>query len=684
MEEREPRNKIVLEDGSTIAVIGGGPAGAFFAIHFLRRARELRRKTRVVILERRLAPCRAASSAPGVELNRCGYSAGGISPLLNDALRKLNLRLPPEVVEGHIHSITVQGYWKNIELVVPEDREIVSVSRGGLFVPRQNRSSSFDAFLLDCAVKEGAELVSGAAYDAYYAECRKPVVCYRCAGAEHRLEADFVVFAGGVNSGNTSSPAEGSLAQLFRRLNPAYALPRLRQSLIFELATMPETPIDLEGELHFVEYGSKALRLEMCSLLPKRGAITVVLVGPSVDASTGAAENQALIRHFLELPHISALLARTKFRLGCLCNPRLVIGAANHPFAERTAAVGDMVASRLYKDGLRSAHETACVLAEALLTRSVDEQSLHEAYAPLIRRFRRDNRFAALVFYMHRVVFGSSVLSRILYQAVITERKDTLASQRRLESILWKIASGDDEYPAIFRMMMTPATLWRIFTGGALVTLRNYLTELFFGLKWEGFGRFTTGVAKEQFEIKRAAFARMLAETGVAVPSRPEFERMYTIRIRASQDRVWNQLGRFGEADRGYCLPRWVEIQRISGTPNEPGCVIRYRLKGSRLAFSLELERIAGSHLAVYRVRDGFARGGVLLFEIEPTAKQSCNLSIYVAFALERGRTWVTRPLWWAFRALFPSFAHDVIWNQSLCQLKQLAEEQKKSFPPDD
>ena len=376
-----------------------------------------------------------------------------------------------------------------------------------------------------------------------------------------------------------------ALVRVFRRLNPDYAPPRLRKSLIFELETTPDVPTDLDGELHFVEYGSKSLRLEMCSLLPKRGSITVVLVGPSIDASTGAAENLEIIRRFLALPHISALLARTQFQLACTCNPRLVIGSAAHPFAERAAAVGDMAASRLYKDGIRAAHETARALAEALLTRGVDAQSLQAAYTPLLRQFRRDNRFAALVFYMHRLVFGSSVLSRILYQAMITERKDTPAPQRRLEKILWKIASGDDEYEAIFRMMMGPGTLWRIFTGGALITLRNYLTELFFGLNWEGFGRFTTGVAKEQFESRRAAFARMLAEAGVAAPARVEFERMYTIRIRAPQARIWDQLGRFGEADRGYCRPRWFEIQRISGKPNQPGCVIRYRLRGSRHRF---------------------------------------------------------------------------------------------------
>jgi len=114
------------------------------------------------------------------------------------------------------------------------------------------------------------------------------------------------VFAGGVNPCKANCGAELPLAQVFQRLNPDYVLPRLRKSLIFELATAPEAPNDLEGELHFVEYGSKALRLEMCSLLPKRGSITVVLVEPSIEASTGAQENLEIIRRFLELPHENA------------------------------------------------------------------------------------------------------------------------------------------------------------------------------------------------------------------------------------------------------------------------------------------------------------------------------------------------------------------------------------------
>lgn len=664
-----------LEDQATVVVIGGGPAGSLFSLHLLRRSCQLHRHVKVMVIERRRQNLSQNGGCSTAGLQGCNCCAGGISPRLNDVLHGLNLRLPEEVIQNRIHSITVQGYWKNIELQVPDGREMVSVFRGMQPASRPDRQHNFDAVLLERALAEGAALISGEVVDVEYREGGRPVVRICAEGAEKKLEADFVVFAAGVNEAADSLGSRPSLARVFRRLVPDYRPPRLRPALIFELESPRGVAPNLEGHLHFVEYGSATLKLEMCSLLPKRGYITVVLVGPSIDALPGLAGNQRIIHEFLELPHIRhLLLPGTQLRTACVCNPRLVVGSARQPFGDRVAAIGDMATARLYKDGILSAHYTASALAETLLDRGVDRRSLEEGYAPTIRNFRRDNRFAALVFFLHRVVFSSSVLSRILYQAVITERKTSVAEHRRLEQILWKIASGDDRYEATFLAMIHPATLWSILSGGLAITLRNYLTECFFHLKWEGFGRFTTGVAKEQFETKRAVFRRELAECDVEVPEPLEFERMYTIRIRATCADVLRQLGRFGEADRGYFLPRWVRIRRIQGQANEVGCVIRYEVFADRFSFDVQLERIAEGHLLIYRVQDGFARGGVMFFEVEPAGEQFCNLSIYVAFRFQRGQTAITQLWWWFFQRLFPAFVHDVLWNHSLCQFKTIAE----------
>jgi hypothetical protein len=218
-----------------------------------------------------------------------------------------------------------------------------------------------------------------------------------------------------------------------------------------------------------------------------------------------------------------------------------------------------------------------------------------------------------------------------------------------------------------------------ITIGGAGVTLRNFLAELLFGLRWLRLGRFTTGVALERLETKRAAFAHRLVEYNLPVPGTFEFERMYTIRIRAPHARVFEQLGRFGESDRGYLHPRWVGIRRIAGMPNQRGCTVEYTIGTRPFCFRLCLEHVVSERLIVYRVQNGFARGGVLIFELEPPRPDTCDLSIYVAFHFRRGQRWFTRPGWWLGRHLFPAFVHDVIWNHSLCQLKDLVEEQHQA-----
>jgi hypothetical protein len=65
----------------------------------------------------------------------------------------------------------------------------------------------------------------------------------------------------------------------------------------------------------------------------------------------------------------------------------------------------------------------------------------------------------------------------------------------------------------------------------------------------------------------------------------------------------------------------------------------------------------------------------VLIFEIERRSPDTCDLSIYVAFNFRRDRRRWARPLWWLVRRGFPAFIHDVIWNHSLCRLKDLVEE---------
>jgi hypothetical protein len=92
------------------------------------------------------------------------------------------------------------------------------------------------------------------------------------------------------------------------------------------------------------------------------------------------------------------------------------------------------------------------------------------------------------------------------------------------------------------------------------------------------------------------------------------------------------------------------------------------------MTFNLKLENSAKDRHLIYKVMDGFARGGVMVFEIEALDRGQCGLSIYVTFDFPTGSGPLSRLALNVFRLLFPAFAHDVVWNHSLCELKDCVE----------
>jgi flavin-dependent dehydrogenase len=668
--------RIPLENRSKILVIGGGPAGAFFARELLSRARTAGRQIEVSIVEQKKTPRFYQTSCPSVYREGCNFCAGGISPRMSDVLQASGLEVPKEVVTGEIEKVIVQGDWKHIELKVPPGRHMFSVHRGSRPAGRTHRFENFDAYLLGCAVTEGAHLLSGEVHEVAYSTDGRPIVYAKSTGEDHaadlQLEADFVVFAGGVNPTAGVAADKHPLVRILGRLVTGFRSPLVRQALIFELRPRQGTLSDLFGEAYFVQYGSADLEIETASFISKKEFITVSLLGPCVDKAHPS-EYLSIIKRLLELPHIRRLLPRNlELGMVCVCSPNMTVGTATHPFGHRIAVIGDLVVARLYKDGILSAYQTAHALVECLLIQGLDQESLKKHYWPAVRKFTTDNRFGRFVFWTNRVAFSHPILSRILYQSVLTERKGKSGSQRRLENLLWRIAAGDDTYQRIFFSMMHPANLWAILAGGILVTGRNYLTEVLFGLKWTDFGRYPTGVYLEELEEKRQEVKREL-KLG-ELHGQMDFERMYSIQIKAEKAQILWQLERFGAEDMEYFRPRWVRIRRSHGQPNALGTTIRYETSFHFADFTLRLENFLRGEYLLYRVQNGFANGGVSIFDIKPQREGIYILSIYVAFNMPRGVGLLKRIYWTGFRLLFPGYLHDVLWNHSLCKIKDIAE----------
>ena len=672
---RHHQESVRLEDGATVGVVGGGPSGAFFAIRLLQRARRLGRELNVRIIEKKrelrfYEPWCATRSREG-----CNYCAGGISPRMTDALEEMGVLLPAEILRGRAASLTVHSEWKNVELRIPEGRTMFSVFRGSRPRDRPGRHVNFDSVILQKAVEEGAEVTTGNVSSVRYSANGKPVLCYRTgrqgAGGTENVVVDLAVFATGVNEVPRGDWPDLPVVQTLRELLPGFQPPKVRKALICELALDEESLASMKGEVHFVAYGSRDLQIEMSSLIPKERCLTVVLLGRSVDKARPG-DHLPLVDAFLNLPHIRRLLrGRTHPLPMCVCNPNMSVGAARRPLGHRVAVVGDMAVARLYKDGILSAYQTSDALASCALEFGLDQRSLRLGYWPAVRRIRDDNRFGRVVFLLSRATFNNPVLARVLYQAVSAERRTRPGPRRRLAGILWRIASGDDSYAHILASMLHPASVSPIAVGFFL-TVRNYVTEQLFGLTWEGQERHATGMHKEDFEAKRQEINELAGAEQLATGS--DFESMYSIRIKAGRGEIFDQLWRFGGEDMQYFRPRLIRVHRTKGTGRDTGTRIQYDLPFRRLRFSIVLEKVIPGTYLVYRVRDGFARNGILVFAVEGT-KQGCFLlSIYVAFNFPRGKDLLDRCRCRLFRAAFPGFVHDVLWTHSLCKLKMLAE----------
>jgi hypothetical protein len=275
------------------------------------------------------------------------------------------------------------------------------------------------------------------------------------------------------------------------------------------------------------------------------------------------------------------------------------------------------------------------------------------------------------------VAFTRPVLSRITYQAFAIECKVRDERSRPLSVVLWKIASGTADYREVLWEMCGYGVL-RSVLAGAAVTLRNVAFEALLGLKWGEYGRYPTVVLKE----KREALKEVLSSSlGMELGESPDFERMYAIKIRGSEEEIMQELAKFGHPSARFLKLRLVEVRQIQGAPNQVGSVIRYRIPLLGLGAELRLTKRVGFETLLYQLEERLADHGKLIFNVAPTKDGNSRLSIYAAFDYKRGKGFASRVLWGGVRALFPEFVHDVAWNHALCTIKEEVE-RKRDYTP--
>ena len=436
----------------------------------------------------------------------------------------------------------------------------------------------------------------------------------------------------------------------------------------------------MSGELYLIVAGMKKERFDHIAMVPKNEHLTIAFSGESIDTAATPAEIRRIVRNFLSVPHVRNILPGINPETApivCECLPRMAVRPAREPFMDGIGMAGDILGARLYRDGLFSAYIGAKVLAQTVITRGTDKKSLADGCGGFLKWLEKDNRYGSLVFGFFQSALKFPLLSRVLYQTFATEMKFESMDKWPLGGVLREIGSGSRDYRDVFRDLVRFRVLFSIIRG-TCKTARNILTEIFFGINWEGVERYPTVILKE----KRDYFKKSIsASLGIELDDCPEMERMYAVKIRASSDLIFEELGKFGNADSKFLKLRFVHVERISGAPNTVGALVRYDPKMLPVSMDIRLAGCVPGKALLYEPDELFAANGKLVFDISPTKDGNNRLTIYTAFDFKKGRSLFGRFFRSLFKLLFPEYAHDVVWNHAICRIKSDAEKAAQGEP---
>lgn len=432
---KSPERTCVLQDGSRVGIVGGGPAGSLSGYFLLDIAQRVGLNLDVTIHEWR----DFSRAGPG-GCNMCG---GIVSESLVESLAAEGINLPPTVVRRAIDSYVMHMDVGTVRFDTPlQEMRIAAAHRGA--GPRGSQGSeweSFDDFLLTLAKQKGARVVQGRV-DGVSWENGRPVVRTRDDAAR---SYDLLVAAVGVNS---------RALELFREVAPAYRPPLTRKTYICEFHWGREAVEECLGSSMHV-FLLNIPRLEFAAIIPKGDYATLCMLGRDIDT--------ALAEAFLDAPEVRACLPSSPgaAKSVCRCFPRISVRGATRPFADRVVFVGDCGATRLYKDGIGAAYRTAKAAAVTAVFEGVSGAAFRAHYGPVCRAIEVDNRIGELVFAITRQIQRVRLARRGLLH-MVTNEQDKDGPRRRMSRILWDTFTGSASYRDVFVQGFHPGFLTRL------------------------------------------------------------------------------------------------------------------------------------------------------------------------------------------------------------------------------
>ena len=402
---------MLINDGDTVCVVGGGPGGSACAMVLLQEARQLGRKIRVVLIEHK-------KFSENRHYNQC---IGVLSPPFEDILKnELDLTLPENLVLNDMEGYCLHSDLLSLDLIGEESGRSVSVTR-----------SKFDAFMLEEAQKAGAQVVHNRVTSI---EVNHDGVLVYSEG--DNFKCAVVVGAFGLDDGT---------CRIFEQGTP-YRQPDFLNTVITRLYPGEEFIQSMGSTIHAFLLSHPGL--EFGAVTPKGEHISINIAGRKVSSH--------IMMEFLRSVPVQRFLPPHKRREKPLnyFKGKFPIAPARNLFGDRYVTIGDAAGlMRPFKGkGINSAINTGIYSARSIMRHGVSKQAFAENFYHDCSVLTEDLPFGRGVRILTNLATRFKFMDHMI--AVAAERPDFMKA-------LFGSVSGHDPYKKI---IMETASMSLAFT----------------------------------------------------------------------------------------------------------------------------------------------------------------------------------------------------------------------------
>lgn len=444
-------DELVLEDGSRIAVVGGGPSGSFFSYFALDFAERFGLEIEVDIYEAKDFTCTGPAGC-----NNCG---GLVSESLIQVLSSEGIVLPSKVIRRGIETYTLHLEQGSTVIEAPfNEQRIAAMFRGqGPKGSDDVEHESFDNYLLTLCEKKGARIIRERVTEVE----RKPDGILLKTKNDQEDKYDLVVGAVGLNK---------KTFELFNKICPSFRVPKSTKTHICEFNISSEKIDEYFGNSMHV-FLLNLPNIKFGALIPKGKYVTLALLGSNV--------NKEVVDNFLKAEAVRNCFPpeiEPSEVISCQCYPFINVKGAKSEYDDRVVLIGDSSSSKLYKNGIGAAFITARSAAKTAIFQGISKKAFRKHFQPVCDDLELDNNMGKFIFAVTTIIQKSGLLKASMLKMIINEQTKE-REQRRMSAVLWDTFTGSASYRSIFRRFLNPLLLktltWNIATSLNKIKLRS-------------------------------------------------------------------------------------------------------------------------------------------------------------------------------------------------------------------